>query len=192
MGVNKRQNIFLSVIGVATLLVAIVGATFAYFTINMSGTSANVSASTAKIGAISFTANGVSATKILPGWTSGAKTVSVTLAPTDYSVKYTCELNVTSNAITDLTLAVSGTNALTAANGAVQTGATTIASGTIPASSTAQTKTMTYTLSFPETGADQNTQQNKSIAATVSCKTDGNTIYYNNANQSGTTTKPTN
>ena len=33
----KGQTIFLSVIGVATLLVAIVGATFAWFNISLSG-----------------------------------------------------------------------------------------------------------------------------------------------------------
>ena len=32
---NKGQTIFLSVIGIATLLVAIIGATFAYFTTSM-------------------------------------------------------------------------------------------------------------------------------------------------------------
>ncbi len=191
MGENKGQTIFLSVIGIATLLVAIIGATFAYFTTTMTGDAADVSASTAKIGAVSFTAEGVSATKILPGWTSGAKTVSVTLAASDYDVEYECELNVTSNAITDLTLAVTGDNAKTEANAKVKTGATVIAGGTIPAGTTAQTKTMTYTLSFPETGADQNTQQDKSVAATVSCKTAGATVYYNNANNTGTTEKPT-
>ena len=35
MGENKGQTIFLSVIGIATLLVAIIGATFAYFTTSM-------------------------------------------------------------------------------------------------------------------------------------------------------------
>lgn len=38
MGENKGQTIFLSVIGIATLLVAIIGATFAYFTTSMGGT----------------------------------------------------------------------------------------------------------------------------------------------------------
>ncbi len=35
MGENKGQTIFLSVIGIAKLLVAIIGATFAYFTTTM-------------------------------------------------------------------------------------------------------------------------------------------------------------
>ena len=190
---NKGQTIFLSVIGIATLLVAIIGATFAYFTTSMGGTQGTVKATTAKIGAASFTAQSVSGTAVLPGWTSEAKTVTVTLGPSDYDVKYTCTLNMTENPLTDLTLTVAGTNAQTTVNGKLKTGATNtvIASGTLAKSATKQTATMTYTLSFPETGADQGTQQGKTIAGTVTCATEGETVYYNAANPKGTTTAPT-
>ena len=190
---NKGQTIFLSVIGIATLLVAIIGATFAYFTISMGGTQGTVKATTAKIGAASFTAQSVSGTAVLPGWTSEAKTVTVELEPSDYDVKYTCTLNMTENPLTDLTLTVAGTNAQTTVNGKLKTGATNtvIASGTLAKSATKQTATMTYTLSFPETGADQGTQQGKTIAGTVTCATEGETVYYNAANPKGTTTAPT-
>ena len=190
---NKGQTIFLSVIGIATLLVAIIGATFAYFTTSMGGTQGTVKATTAKIGAASFTAQSVSGTAVLPGWTSEAKTVTVELEPSDYDVKYTCTLNMTANPLTDLKLAVAGTNAQTTVNGKLKTGATNtvIASGTLAKSATKQTATMTYTLSFPETGADQGTQQGKTIAGTVTCATEGETVYYNAANPKGTTTAPT-
>lgn len=193
MGENKGQTIFLSVIGIATLLVAIIGATFAYFTTSMGGTQGTVNATTAKIGAASFTAQSVSGTAVLPGWTSEAKTVTVELEPSDYDVKYTCTLNMTENPLTDLTLTVAGTNAQTTVNGKLKTGATNtvIASGTLAKSATKQTATMTYTLSFPETGADQGTQQGKTIAGTVTCATEGETVYYNAANPKGTTTAPT-
>ena len=190
---NKGQTIFLSVIGIATLLVAIIGATFAYFTTSMGGTQGTVNATTAKLGSSSFTAESVSATAVLPGWTSEAKTVTVELEPSDYDVKYTCTLNMTENPLTDLTLTVAGTNAQTTVNGKLKTGATNtvIASGTLAKSATKQTATMTYTLSFPETGADQGTQQGKTIAGTVTCATEGETVYYNAANPKGTTTAPT-
>lgn len=193
MGENKGQTIFLSVIGIATLLVAIIGATFAYFTTSMGGTQGTVNATTAKLGSSSFTAESVSATAVLPGWTSEAKTVTVELEPSDYDVKYTCTLNMTENPLTDLTLTVAGTNAQTTVNGKLKTGATNtvIASGTLAKSATKQTATMTYTLSFPETGADQGTQQGKTIAGTVTCATEGETVYYNAANPKGTTTAPT-
>ena len=193
MGENKGQTIFLSVIGIATLLVAIIGATFAYFTTSMGGTQGTVKATTAKIGAASYTTQSVSATAVLPGWTSEAKTVTVELTPSDYDVKYTCTLDMTANPLTDLTLTVAGTNAQTKANGKLKTGATktVIASDTLAKSATKQTATMTYTLSFPETGADQNGQQGATIAGTVSCATEATTVYYNAANPSGTTTAPT-
>ena len=190
---NKGQTIFLSVIGIATLLVAIIGATFAYFTTSMGGTQGTVKATTAKIGAASFTAQSVSGTAVLPGWTSEAKTVTVTLGPSDYDVKYTCTLDMTTNPLTDLTLTVAGTNAQTTVNGKLKPGATktVIASGTLAKSATEQTASMTYTLDFPETGADQNAQQGATIAGTVSCSLEGETVYYNAANPSGTTTAPT-
>ena len=193
MGENKGQTIFLSVIGIATLLVAIIGATFAYFTTSMGGTQGTVKATTAKIGAASFTAQSVSGTAVLPGWNSEAKTVTVTLGPSDYDVKYTCTLDMTTNPLTDLTLTVAGTNAQTTVNGKLKPGGTktVIARGTLAKSATEQTATMTYTLSFPETGADQNGQQGATIAGTVSCATEGKTVYYNAANPSGTTTAPT-
>ena len=192
MGENKGQTIFLSVIGIATLLVAIIGATFAYFTTSMSGEQGTVSATTAKIGAASFTAQSVSGTAVLPGWTSGAKTVTVTLGPSDYDVKYTCTLKMTNNPLTDLTLTVAGTNAQTSVNGKLETGAkdVVIASGTLAKSATEQTASMTYTLSFPETGADQNAQKGKTIAGTVSCSLDQEIVYYNAKNPTGTTTVP--
>ena len=190
---NKGQTIFLSVIGIATLLVAIIGATFAYFTTSMGGTQGTVKATTAKIGAASFTAQSVTGTAVLPGWTSEAKTVTVTLGPSDYDVKYTCTLKMTANPLTDLTLTVAGTNAQTDVNGKLKTGATdtVIASGTLAKSATEQKASMTYTLSFPETGEAQNGQQGATIAGTVSCSLDQETVYYNAANPNGTTTEPT-
>ena len=190
---GKKQILLLSILGVTTLLVAIIGATYAYFTTSMTGRNGTINTTTAKIGAASFTAESVSVDKVLPGWTSGEKNVTVTLEPSDYDVKYTCTLKMTANPLTDLTLTVQGTNALTSVNGKLKSGAsdTIIASGTLKASQTKQSISMTYTLSFPETGVDQNTQQGKTITGLVTCSTEGQTIYYNSENPNGTTTKPT-
>ncbi len=190
---GKKQILLLSILGVTTLLVAIIGATYAYFTTSMTGRNGTINTTTAKIGAASFTAESVSVDKVLPGWTSGEKNVTVTLEPSDYDVKYTCTLKMTANPLTDLTLTVQGTNALTSVNGKLKSGAsdTIIASGTLKASQTKQSVSMTYTLSFPETGVDQNTQQGKTITGLVTCSTEGQTVYYNSENPNGTTTKPT-
>ena len=81
MGENKGQTIFLSVIGIATLLVAIIGATFAYFTTTMKpaeGSGAGASVNTAKIGTATFkVTTGAAKTNILPGATFNDTTVEV-------------------------------------------------------------------------------------------------------------------
>ena len=190
MGENKGQTIFLSVIGIATLLVAIIGATFAYFTTSMGGTQGTVNATTAQLGSASFTAESVSASAILPGWTSGAKNVTVTLGESDYDVKYTCTLSMTANPLTDLKLAVTGDDVVAEANKTLSTGTsdTKIAEGTLTSS---DSKSMTYTLSFPETGVAQDAQQGATISGVVKCETAAGTVYYNAANPTGTTEKPT-
>ena len=188
MGENKGQTIFLSVIGIATLLVAIIGATFAYFTTSMGGTQGTVKATTAKLGSSSFTAESVSATAVLPGWTSEAKNVTVTLGESDVDVDYTCVLTMTANPLTDLKLAVAGDNAV-AATKTLATGQTEtkIAEGTLKSG---ESKTMTYTLTFAETGTVQDSQQGATIDGVVKCSTAAGTVYYNAANPGGTTEKP--
>lgn len=99
----KGQTIFLSVIGIATLLVAIVGATFAWFNISLSGDedTKNIVIKTASLSSITFD-NGaeIDASDILPGT---EKTKTFTIAQTDASatekIKYEIKLNVTSNTL---------------------------------------------------------------------------------------------
>lgn len=70
MGENKGQTIFLSVIGIATLLVAIIGATFAYFTTTMNneGGTTGSSVTTTKLTAATFTVEaGAAKTGLFPG-----------------------------------------------------------------------------------------------------------------------------
>ena len=189
MGENKGQTIFLSVIGIATLLVAIIGATFAYFTTSMGGTQGTVKATTAKLGSSSFTAESVNATAVLPGWTSEAKNVTVTLGESDVDVSYTCVLTMTANPLTDLKLAVAGDNAVAAATKTLATGETEtkIAEGVLKSG---ESNTMTYTLTFAETGTVQDSQQGATIDGVVKCSTAAGTVYYNAANPGGTTKKP--
>lgn len=70
---NRGQSIFLSVVGIATLLVAIVGATFAYFSISVSGndTASSINVTTARVGGVTYdgTGAGISVTDVYPGWT---------------------------------------------------------------------------------------------------------------------------
>jgi hypothetical protein len=210
MSDNKGQTVFLSVIGIATLLVAIIGATFAYFTTTMSGNSADVVAKTGTVGKVNFTAQALNLEKMLPGKTSEEKEVTVTLGTSDFDVDYICNLEVTGNEVVDMFLNVTGENAVADSNdkrlpivkyatfdedGTTElTPAGTaqkikIAEGTLRSG---ETKTMKYSITFKETGTDQNAQQGMRFNATVSCgleSADG--VYYNDANPSGTTTPPT-
>ncbi len=100
----KGQTIFLSVIGIATLLVAIVGATFAWFNISLTGNeeTKNIVVTTASLSSITFEDGAeIDATNIFPGTD---KTKTFTIAQTDPSatetVNYEIKLNVTKNTLT--------------------------------------------------------------------------------------------
>lgn len=219
MNDNRGQTIFLSVIGIATLLVAIIGATFAYFTTTMSGTAQDVKATTGTLGKVEFTAEAINLDKILPGKKSDDKTLTVSLGASDFDVKYACYMNVTGNEVTDMYLELTdgdtnpaGTDIVEASKnkqiskvayveyntpGDTESGIKTpagtaekieIAKGTLTANST---KSLKYAIHFKETGVEQNEQQGSRFDASVYCELESASgVYYNNANQNGTTTKP--
>lgn len=179
---NQRgQSIFLSVVGVATLLVAIVGATFAYFSITVQGNeqASSIAVTTKVVGNVIFTdGDNVSITDIYPGWSATKHfTVANTTVGADDVISYAVLLNVTTNTITD------------AANGAFKyslTGTTshsgtTIALTDVVVPSTAgnnelsddgvlngeDTHTYTFVIELEETGSDQNAAQGKSFSGVL-------------------------
>lgn len=100
----KTQTIFLSVIGIATLLVAIIGATFAWFNVSITGGEepSNMVITTASLGSVTFTDGAeIDASGILPGT---VKSKTFTIAQTDpsatESITYNIKLNVLSNTLT--------------------------------------------------------------------------------------------
>ena len=100
---TKGQTIFLTIVGIATLLVAVVGATFAWFSI---GTSSDEDPSkmimtTARLGKVVFKdGDEIIATNLLPG-TTFKKTfvVSQTDVEATEKIKYVIKLNVKSNTL---------------------------------------------------------------------------------------------
>ena len=95
----KGQTIFLSVIAIATLLVAIVGATFAWFNISLTGNeeTKNIVITTASLSSITFEDGAeIDATNIFPG-TDKVKTF--TIAQTDPSATETINYNIKLNVI---------------------------------------------------------------------------------------------
>ena len=188
---NKGQTIFLSVIGIATLLVAIVGATFAWFSTTISGDGASANITTASISALQLNGTQVSGTNVLPGWESADASFTISGTVTgSVSVPYTCEINKTGD-VSDLEFRVGADGADDSSAGSWTTIGTNtqVVTGNITASNGSDTYKIA--IRFKETGENQNTQQGKSASAVVTCKITGGTVYYNNSNPGGTTTEPT-
>ncbi len=183
---NRGQTIFMSVIGVATLLVAIVGATFAYFTIQVSGnnTASSITITTADVAGVTFTdGSAITVANAYPGY-SKSKTFTVASAGgnASSSIDYIVEL-VTSNA--DLPAASSTANEVyytvvgskpngstgtvspstsTTADLPKTTGRVEIASGTLKGN---ETHTYTFTVGITERGVAQDGLQGKTYAGVL-------------------------
>lgn len=204
MGENKGQTIFLSVIGIATLLVAIIGATFAYFTSTAGTGTGNVDLTAKTVAGFTATAGSITSDEtILPGWSKSADISVATTDKTDVPYDYSCVLSVdATTTLTDMYVSVAAAAADAAPAGDIKAGTNTelqagkeveLLAGTVGNTTGAETKTATYTIKFKETGAAQANQGAK-FKATVTCKstlsggTDG--VFYTNDAKTGTTTKP--
>ena len=204
MGENKGQTIFLSVIGIATLLVAIIGATFAYFTSTAGTGTGNVDLTAKTVAGFTATAGSITSDEtILPGWSKSANISVATTDKTDVPYDYSCVLSVdATTTLTDMYVSVAAAAADAAPAGDIKAGTNTelqagkeveLLAGTVGNTTGAETKTATYTIKFKETGAAQANQGAK-FKATVTCKstlsggTDG--VFYTNDAKTGTTTKP--
>lgn len=161
---KKKQNIMLSVIGIATLLIAIVGATFAWFSIQTSGeVEAETSLTTANLGTVTFVNGNIAeAIDIYPGWNAETIAFSVIGSNTVEEIEYTVTATVTGS--TKLAGALTYSMECVSTNGG--TCASTVTSA--PLSTTTYTGTLatgsdthTYTvnMSFPETNTNQNEYQ---------------------------------
>lgn len=204
MGENKGQTIFLSVIGIATLLVAIIGATFAYFTSTAGTGNGNVDLTAKTVAGFTATAGSITSDEtILPGWSQSADISVATTDKTDVPYEYSCVLSVDADTtLTDMYVSVAAaeTNAAPAedikagTNTELQAGKqVTLLSGSVGNTTGAETKAAKYTIKFKETGAAQ-TNQGAKFKATVTCKStlSGGTegVFYTNDAKTGTITKP--
>lgn len=186
---NRRHVIFLSVVGIATLLVAIVGATFAWFSATVSG---NNTASSVKVqaGTLGITyadgSSNINLTNAMPGATAyktftiqntGQIAANYTIRwknITNGFVKTTVSGTPTDNLVYKLQMADAtsqGGTYITQSETAVPaTGATTQIGGTgiIPASVTQSYK---LTVTFKELNADQNSNQGKTFVGNIEVAT---------------------
>ena len=177
---DKGQSIFLSIIGIATLLVAIIGATFAWFSINVSGNEnpANIGLTSPNLGQVNFN-DGVTIDikELVPGSTS---TKTFTIGQTDPAatgqIKYNIVLNVESNTLTpnadgQFVYSLSGTGNTNGGTLAkveskeVPTESTIIGSGVIEGY---EVHTYEYTIGLNYIDADQNAAQGKEFSGYLS------------------------
>ena len=191
---NNGQTIFLSVIGIATLLVAIIGATFAYFTTTINGTDSRATITTAKIGSVGFTTTSPSSNEnILPGWVGhGTASVYLTSDSTE-SINYECRVQLLddSYATNVYVQTTSGTDAKVDEETALTTTGVVISSGTLqpatgitaaralenPATTTGPTHDVAYDVIFKEIGVPQDADQGQTIKTKVSCSIDTSRKY---------------
>ena len=212
MSENKKGNtVLLTVIAIATLLVAIVGATFAYFTATVQGNNeaSSVVVTTASLGSITYE-NGteLKLENAYPGAYSNEITFTISAADNTVELPYEIKwVNVTNdfNPVTELVYRLSGETDgsgtlvdLTDADGydaetqyaTVPSAPTTIGAGSL--SIGGETHTYTMQVHFKETAADQNSNQGRSFAGKIEVTTSGSdNLYYTDSARSGTTEMPT-
>lgn len=182
---NRSNTLLLTVIGVATLLVAVIGASFAYFTATISGSE---SATTVTVGAGSLAiayAGGASietaALQPVPTPDDPVATKTFTITGTNSTsaiMPYTIKLVVTGNTFTSNTLTYDLDSTNTGGNGyvvpdkaetGIATGASNITLGTGYFSGVVSSSVHTYVLHiyFPDNGENQDEDKNKEFTAYV-------------------------
>lgn len=189
---GKNNTVMLTIIGIATLLVAVVGATFAYFSAILTGneTTTTVTINSASVVSEFDGGAAITASNIYPkaeAWGEKAFTIKTT-ASTGQNINYAVKLIIDANddplqsftlGQLKYTLEVDADNT-TAGNGTTMAAVTDqtnlpvevgssneIGTGTLTGAGTSTEIKHSYKLKiyFPDTGADQNEQQGRQFKA---------------------------
>ena len=180
---EKGNTVLLTVIGVATLLVALVGATFAYFTATVNNNrNQSVTITTATGAQLQYTTTDqIALSNAVPSASDTGK-FTVTNPSQNNTVTYTYDLDlivtinefVTTEGTGQLTFVITpsstGSNTPTLVNYGTTTDMTAVQAGTyhVVADQTiavGETQTYDSVLTFVDTNSSQNTNQGKSFAA---------------------------
>jgi hypothetical protein len=180
---EKKNTILLMVLGIATLVAAAIGTSYAYFTATVSGAGTATSISSATIGVTYTDGSQITATNVLPGWTT-TKTITVHNT-SGVSITYSINWASVTNTFVDSTASpTTGTHALATEfyytykknSGTASTAvAMPTATGTAVASQTLAaggTDTYVFTFAFANLGVTQNDNQGKSFAGTFAVAVD--------------------
>lgn len=176
---EKKNVVFLTVLAIATLLTAVVGTTFAYFTATVTGndTAKATTVTTATVGVTYTDGSTITESNILPGWTS-TKTITVK-NDSSVAVKYSINWASVTNGFVDSTATpTTGTHAgateffytYTKNRGAASTAtAMPTADGVFVDKvdlASGATDTYVFTFNFANLGIAQNDNQGKTFTAT--------------------------
>ena len=181
---ERKNVILLTVLAVGTLFTALLGASFAYFTADVTyngdGTTQKqeTTVTTARVTATYSDGSAINVTGIIPGWVSNVKKIAITnnsQVAIDYNIKWTGTYNNTfTNNLQYKLVADSSTqssptkssyasyikNSFTALPSNTDGANQTLVKGTLNASAT---HTFDLTISLIEAGAAQNDDQNKTF-----------------------------
>ena len=184
---SKGQTLFLSVIGVATLLVAIIGATFAWFSVDVTGNAnaESVYVETMKLGSVTYTdSNAITLTNVKPITADevdedNIKTFSVAQTDTNATetLSYVISLEVTDGALATadegyFKHSLSGTSSKTENAGTL----VSVALSEVPSSTTDlgtgslvgyETHNYTYTIYLEEANKAQNDAQGAKFSGKI-------------------------
>lgn len=183
---NRTNTLLLTVIGVATLLVAVIGATFAYFTANITG-GEETTTITVGAGKLSIAYDGtaaLTADDIQPEIEAPAMTKDFTITgnnSTTAIMPYSLELVVQSNTFTEDALSYTLESTNTGGNGVIapaitetgiSTGASVVPIGNAHFSGVVVNSVHTYVLKifFRETGVNQDIDKGKTFEGYVNTK----------------------
>lgn len=179
----RKGNLSKVVILVVAVLLISIGASFAYFTANISGSESKTTI-TVGGGTLSITYSGgstITVSNIHPkaeAWATKTFTVSGTTA-TAATMNYKCTLVVTANTFSANALKYQMTATNTGSNGTPMTAKTTsqnigtgtsniaLGNGSFVGPATAKVHTYVLTIYFPDTGSVQNTDQGKTFNARI-------------------------
>lgn len=169
---GERQILFIIILSIITLIIAIIGATFAFFAARIIG---NDDASSVLIKSNSLTIeyknkNEINETDIKPGF---SKTINFTIsnkenAPAGYKIYWLVSKNefVNDDFVYTLTATNPGTGGtvVTANNAVMPKKTTSIGTGVIPKNTV---QTYTLNIKFIETGVNQDENQNKTFIGKI-------------------------
>ena len=187
---NRSNTLLLTIIGVATLLVAVIGASFAYFTATISGSESTTTV-TVGAGSLTIAYSGGAAIETdrlepVPAPDAAVATKTFTITGTNSTtaiMPYTISMVVTGNTFTANTLTYDLDSTNTGGNGyvvpdktetGIATGASTITFGTGYFAGAVSSSVHTYVLHiyFPDTGYNQDVDKNKEFTAYVNTTVD--------------------